>query len=267
MASPTVQAGSADAEAATTDVFHRGAFVLVQPLSGGHRAGMDAMMLAAAVPSTFAGSLADLGAGAGAAGLAVAARCPGARVTLVENAARMAGFARLTLAHPANRALAPRCTLVEADVTLSGRARQAAGLADGGFDFAVMNPPFNAAADRPSPDPLRRDAHVMADGLFEAWLRTAAALVKPRGGFAAIVRPQSIAPLLAAMERRFGGAEIVPVHPRAEQPAIRIVVRARRASRAGLSLMPPLVLHGGAGHGFTERADDINNGRASLFGD
>jgi hypothetical protein len=41
----------------------------------GHRSGMDAMMLAAAVPGSFAGRLADLGAGAGAAGLAVASRC------------------------------------------------------------------------------------------------------------------------------------------------------------------------------------------------
>ena len=37
-------------------------------------------MLAAAVPSGFAGRLADFGAGAGAAGLAVASRCAGATV-------------------------------------------------------------------------------------------------------------------------------------------------------------------------------------------
>ena len=55
----------------------------------GHRAGMDAMMLAAAVPSGFAGRLADFGAGAGAAGLAVASRCPAAEVVLVENAPEM----------------------------------------------------------------------------------------------------------------------------------------------------------------------------------
>ena len=51
----------------TIDAFHRGNFWLVQPRGKGHRAGMDAMMLAAAVPSHFAGRLADFGAGAGAA--------------------------------------------------------------------------------------------------------------------------------------------------------------------------------------------------------
>ncbi|RWH47878.1 MAG: methyltransferase, partial [Mesorhizobium sp.] len=39
-----------DTPAHTVDAFHRGRFWLVQPRQG-HRAGMDAMMLAAAVPS------------------------------------------------------------------------------------------------------------------------------------------------------------------------------------------------------------------------
>ncbi|MBL8581035.1 MAG: methyltransferase, partial [Rhizobiaceae bacterium] len=159
----------------TVDVFHRGAFVLVQPAASGHRAGMDAMMLAAAVPSNFTGRLADLGSGAGAAGLAVAARCPGARVVLVENAPEMADLARLTAAHEANAALASRLEVIEADVTLSGAARAAEGLTDNGFDFALMNPPFNSEAHRASPDTLRRQAHMMDDDLFERWTRTAAA--------------------------------------------------------------------------------------------
>ena len=83
----------------TLDAFHRGDFWLVQPKGAGHRAGVDAMILSAAVPSSFSGRLADFGAGAGAAGLAVASRCPGATVTLVENSAEMAHFASLTLDH------------------------------------------------------------------------------------------------------------------------------------------------------------------------
>ncbi|MCC6206338.1 MAG: methyltransferase, partial [Hyphomicrobiales bacterium] len=219
----------------TLDAFHRGNFWLVQPAKGGHRAGMDAMMLAAAVPAGFAGRLADFGAGAGAAGLAVASRCPSSQVVLVERSPEMAAFARQTLAHPANSHLAGRVDLLEADVTLTGKARAAAGLGDGTFDFAIMNPPFNVKADRATPDILKRSAHVMDDGLFESWLRSAAAVVKPRGGLAIIARPVSLAPLLAALEGRFGGAEIVPVHPRADQKAIRIIVRAVRGSRASLT--------------------------------
>lgn len=251
----------------TLDAFHRGRFWLVQPKDKGHRAGMDAMMLAAAVPSAFAGQLADFGAGAGGAGLAVAARCPGARVVLVENSIEMLGFARQTLAHPANRAYAGRVSLMAADVSLTGKARTAAGLADGGFDFVIMNPPFNAGHDRATPHELKRDAHVMPEKLFESWIRSAAAVVKPRGGIAIIARPQSIAEVLGALAGRFGRIEILAIHPRPGVAAIRIVVRALRASRAGLSLMPPLFLHEEGSDRFSARADEINNGRASLFGD
>jgi len=257
----------AAAAAQTVDAFHRGRFFLVQPAQGGHRAGMDAMMLAAAVPSAFDGRLVDFGAGAGAAALAVLSRCAGTEAVLVERAAEMAAFAEATLAHPANAALSGRATVLRADVTLTGRARVAAGLADHAFDFAVMNPPFNAAGDRATPDALKKAAHVMDDGLFERWIRSAAAVVKPRGGLAVIARPEQLAGLVAAVTGRFGGAEIVAIHPRADAAAIRIVLRAWRGSRAKLTLKPPLVLHETGSDRFSSRADAINNGLASLFGD
>jgi tRNA1(Val) A37 N6-methylase TrmN6 len=253
--------------AETVDAFHRGNFWLVQPKDGGHRAGMDAMMLAAAVPTGFAGRVADIGAGAGGAGLAVASRCPQASIVLVENAPVMLGFAERSVAHPGNSHLKGRVSLIAADVALAGKARAAGGLTDGSFDFAIMNPPFNAGHDRATPDALKRDAHVMPDGMFERWIRSAAGIVRPRGGLAAIARPQSLEPILAALAGRFGKVEILPIHPRPDAPAIRIVVRAVRASRAGLSLLPPLSLHETAGNRFSARADAINNGQASLFGD
>jgi len=55
------------------------------------------------------------------------------------------------------------------------------------------------------------------------------------------------------------------VHPRAGEAAIRIVLRAVRGSRAGLTLAPPLVLHEGES-GFSPRAEAAINGQAPLFG-
>lgn len=252
---------------ATVDAFHRGAFWLVQPAASGHRAGTDAMILAAAVPSSFSGRVADLGAGAGAAGLAILARCAGSSAVLVERSPAMAGFARLTLGHPGNVHLAGRARVIEADAELAGRARAQAGLSDEAFDFVVLNPPFNAPRDRPSPDLLRREAHVMGADLWERWLRTAAAIARPGGGVAVIARPESLAAVLRALAGRFGGAEAKPIHSRANAPAIRVVLRAWRGSRKRLSLLAPLILHDGAGHGFSAEADAVNNGLASLFGD
>lgn len=246
------------------DAFHRGAFHLVQP-DDGHRAGMDALVLAAVVPSAFAGTIADLGAGAGAAGLAVLARCKQARATLVEREPRMIAAARLTLDLAENAAIASRVELLSADVELAGRERVAAGLADNAFDFAIMNPPFNAPEDRATKDDLRRTAHVMRAGLIEAWIRTAAAIVRPGGSVAIIARPVSLPRILSAFEGRLGGAEIVPVHPRPDAAAIRVVVRGKRGSRAKLSLLPPLILHDAEGHALSARADGIVNGASGLF--
>lgn len=228
------------------------------------------MMLAAAVPDGFAGRLVDFGAGVGAAGIAVASRCARAQVVLAEKSPEMADFARQTIAHPGNAHLASRLSLIQADVTLAGKARAAAGLPDNAFDFAIMNPPFNNAADRATPDALKRAAHVMDEGMFESWLRSAAAVVRPHGGVAIIARPISLEPILRALQGRFGGLRIVPVHPRAHEPAIRIIVRAALGSRAGLRLMPALVIHDdgrSSGGVFSEKADAISNGRAPLLDD
>lgn len=251
----------------TVDAFHQGRFSLVQPRDGGHRAGMDALVLAAAVPGSFSGRLADFGAGAGAAGFAVAARLSGAAVVLVEREAEMAECAARSIAHPANAALDGRVSLVVADLAAPAAARRGAGLPDRFFDFVVMNPPFNDGRDRAAPGALRRIAHVAPDDLFETWLRAAAAVLRPDGGVAMIARPEQVGTLLAAAKGRFGGVEILPVHPTADKAAIRMVVRGRRGSRARLSMMPPLILHRHAGGPPTERAEAIGAGAASLFGD
>lgn len=249
----------------TIDAFHRGRFHLIQPAEKGHRSGVDAMILASIVPHDFSGRVADLGAGAGAAGLAVLSRCQNATATLIERSDFMADFARGSLALPENLAFTGRAEVLEADVALSGKARTAAGLTDNSYDFAIMNPPFNQATDRSTPDPIKAEAHVMTKGMMEQWIRTAAAILKPGGSIGIIARPASITELLDALQRRFGSLIIVPVQPRPQEAAIRIVIKGIKGSRAGLSFYPALVMHHETGNGFTERATAINNGAISLF--
>src|SRR5689334_16734663 len=67
----------------TEDAFLGGALRLRQ-LKSGHRAGHDAMLLAAATPARPGNRVADLGAGVGAAGLAVAKRVENIDLVLVE---------------------------------------------------------------------------------------------------------------------------------------------------------------------------------------
>lgn len=246
----------------TVDAFHRGRFHLIQPLGQGHRSGMDAMLVASLVSCRSGCRVADLGAGAGAAGLAVASRIEEAEVLLVERSPVMADFARRSLALPENAHLAGRVSVLEADVALSGKARAAAGLPDDTFDHVIMNPPFNDAADRRTPDRLKAEAHAMSGDLFEAWIKTAGAIMKPGGQLSLIARPESIAGIIEACGRRFGGIEITPLLPRAGENAVRILVSAIKQSRKRLALRAPLVMHG-EGHRFSPEVDDLNNGRAA----
>lgn len=248
----------------TIDAFHNGGFFLVQPSDAGHRAGMDAMLLAATVPDEARGVLADFGAGAGAAGLAAINRLPDLRALLIERAPAMADCARRSLALPENAHLATRAHVIEADVTLHSRQRHAAGLADHAFDYVILNPPFNAGSDRKTPDPLKAEAHAMeSDDLFEHWLRTAAATLKSGGQVSIIARPESMADILAALGKRFGGVEITPVCPRPGDDAIRILVTAIKGSRARLRLRDRILIHEGSGHAMSARMNKLSNGRSA----
>lgn len=262
-----MQLTSDDTADHTVDAFHRGAFYVAQPARKGHRAGTDAMMLAASVPSSFAGHLIDLGSGAGAAGLGVASRCPRAHVTLLERSPEMVAYARRSIALAENAHIAARSAVVMADVRMPAKERRAL-VENASFDWAIMNPPFNSALDHATPDPLRREAHVMEDaGVFRDWLATAAALVRRGGGISVIARPHSLNHILEAMRPHFGRQEIKPLYPRIEKAAIRVVVRARRGGADEISLAPPLVLHEPGSNRLSQAADSISNGRASLFGD
>lgn len=253
----------ADSPSETIDAFHRGAFHIIQPKGRGHRSGMDAMLLAALVADERAIRVADLGAGAGAAGMAVASRLNRAVVVLFERSPDMADFARKSLLLSENARFAGRVSVLEADVTLTGKDRNEAGLLDDSFHHVVMNPPFNDASDRLTPDALKAEAHAMTDGLFERWIRTAGAIMIPGGQLSLIARPQSIGEIIAACGRRFGGIEITPIHPREGENAVRILVTAIKGSRARLALRAPLTMHGEGTHKFSDFVDDMNNGRAA----
>src|SRR6267154_115609 len=77
----------------TEDAFLGGRLRLRQPKSG-HRAGHDAMLLAAATSARAGDRVVDFGAGVGAAGLALATRISGIQIVLVEIDEVLAELAR-----------------------------------------------------------------------------------------------------------------------------------------------------------------------------
>ncbi|MEF2546560.1 methyltransferase [Aurantimonas sp. E1-2-R+4] len=246
------------------DAFYRGRFVVLQPACGGYRSGLDAMLLAATLPESATGSVADIGAGAGVVGLAAACRAERVEVTLVEKSAAMADLARRGLTLPENVAHQNRVRVVAADI-LAGRAgREAAGLCDGAFQHVLTNPPFYPHGHRASPDPLRAEALTATDADFlPRWVRACAALLGHGGRFTAIVRPDALPAMLQASEGRLGGIRVLPIHSRSAAPAIRLMVAGRKGSRAPLAVLPGRTLHAPDG-GLEPFAEAIAAGTADI---
>jgi tRNA1(Val) A37 N6-methylase TrmN6 len=230
----------ADAET-TQDAVLGGRLVLRQPRRG-HRFGHDAILLAAAVDVRGTEVAVDLGAGVGTAGLALAHRVPQLRVTLIEIDATLAGLAR---ENAARNSLADRVSVAELDVA-AATARDVAGkaaLPAGEVDHVLMNPPFNdAARQNVSPDPARRRAHVAHDETLAVWINCGSRLLRPSGTLTLIWRAAGLTDVLAAL-RDFGGIAVVPVYPKPEAAAIRVIVKAVKNGATPLVLHPPLILN------------------------
>lgn len=252
-----------DAMETTRDMFHDGAFEVLQPSTRGNRSGMDALLLAAALPQSASGILADLGSGAGVAGLAALNLNQKLKLVSVEKNPHMADLARKSLQLSGNSSLRNKTKVIEHDVTSSGIDRLKAGLAPDSVDHIITNPPYNTSRERPPKDPIKAEAFMMGEGGIDAWFRTAAAIVKPGGTLAIIYRTENLGEVLACSQGRFGGLEIMPIHSRADEAAKRIIVRGTRASRASMAIVPGFVVHNEDGS-FTEKADAIFKGKAHL---
>jgi tRNA1(Val) A37 N6-methylase TrmN6 len=249
---------AAAAPAATMDMLLDGRLRLRQA-QGGHRAGTDAILLAAMLGKPE-GPTVDAGAGAGAVGLCVALRAPLAHVTLAE---RDPAIAALAGENAALNGLEARVRAIACDL-LDAASRRAAGLRNEEAAAVFTNPPYFApGAVRASPDPARAAAHVLGPGGMAAWLRACLALLAPDGRLAMICLPESLGDVLEACGTRAGGLRITPVHARADAPARRILVSARKGSRAPLAIAPALALHEADGT-FTPRAQAIHRGAATL---
>src|SRR5665213_3617153 len=160
----------------TEDAFLGGQLRLRQRKSG-HRAGHDAVLLAAATPALTGHRVIDFGAGVGAAGLAVARRVAGIELVLVEIDAGLADLAR-------GNAVANALTaeVIVLDVTAAAEAFAAAGLAPDSVDVVLMNPPFNdSSRHRASPDQARASAHVATAVTLESWVHASRRILKPGG--------------------------------------------------------------------------------------
>lgn len=225
---------------------------LLQPPVG-FRAAIDPLFLAAAVPSTD-GRVLDVGCGTGAALLCYADRVRDAEVIGLE---RDVHTATLAVQNIDLNGVAARARIEIGDLLDPPSA-----LAPGSFDHVMANPPYlrsDQADLRQMPASV--GSTVEGDAKLSDWIDFCLAMVAHQGSITVIHRADRLDEILPLLHGRAGGIVVFPLWPGArddgpEPDAKRVLVQARKGSKAPLRLAAGLVLHDHAGD-FTAEADDI----------
>lgn len=254
------EAAAEDAAGTTCDAFLGGRLRLWQPRRG-YRAAIDPVLLAAFSPADAGARVLDLGCGAGAAGLCLAARVPGIELHGLELQPDYAALARRNGVENAMPV-----TVHEGDLR-----RPPAALRALAFDLVLANPPFHPAAGAsPAADPGRDRAQREGEADLADWIAAGLRRLRPGGVLALVHLTTRLPGILAALDGRAGATEILPLAARADRAAARLLVRARKGARTPLTLHPPLVLHRGVAHegdgeSFTMTAQEVLRGGAGLL--
>lgn len=234
----------------TQDRFLGGKLVARQPAHG-FRSGLDAVMVAAAVPARRGDEVLELGCGAAVAGLCLAARVEGCKiigidrdvslVSLAQDNARLNGMER-------------RLAVVAGDtLSLPRNLRRS-------YDHVFCNPPFYDGSGRRSPNAARAAA-LHDEGQLNGWIINGLKRVSGKGSFTLIVRTDRLGEVLAHATPY--SVTIFPLWASEGKPASRVIVQVRKNSRAPLCLLPGLVLHEADGR-YTPEADAILRKAGSL---
>lgn len=234
----------------TEDRFLGGRIVAKQPAEG-FRSGLDAVMLAAAVPAGAGDDVLELGCGAAVAGLCLAARVVGCTITGIDKETSLIALAddnaRLN-------AMASRFKFVAGDaLSPPAELRQ-------DYDHVFCNPPFHAGPGQRSPSAARAVA-LYDNGLLSRWIVSGLKRVRSKGTLSVVLRADRLGEALAALPSQ--GVTIFPLWPSQNKPAARVILQARKNSRAALGLLPGLVLHETDGR-YTPEADAVLKEARSL---
>ena len=219
------------------DAFLGGRVTLRQPRRG-FRSGIDAVLLAAAVDAAPGQSVLELGCGAGAASLCLAARVPGLVLSGLEI---QPDYAALAVENAARNGVA--MTVATGDLQ-----HMPPKLAAQGFDHVMANPPYYLPGKRGAAQNPGRERALAAATPLEAWIDAATRRLNPGGWLTMIQKAPRLGDMISALDSRLGSVTIKPIAPRKGRAAELVILRARKGGRADLILANPLISHKGRRH-------------------
>lgn len=235
-----------NATAITDDTLLNGRVRLRQP-SEGYRVAIDPVLLAAAVQAQAGQRVLDAGCGTGAAMLCLAMRVPGIDVTGLEIQPELAALAEENV--KLNN-LSARGQVVVGDLLALPDIVCAYP-----FDIVMTNPPYGADGTV-SPKASVAIAHHEGEAELSQWIGACLKLLKPKGRLVMIHRADRLSEIMAALVNECGDIRVLPIFPKAHQPARRVIIDAGKGRGTGDTIHLGLVLHSESG-AYTTEADAV----------
>lgn len=189
----------------------------------------DALWLCAFLRANRPDRVVELGSGSGVI-CVLGADNTGASFTGVERQTRLVELAQKSATHNKQD-----IRFVCADV-----AEAPAILGRGAFTVAVMNPPYFRSGERSEHEERSLARHDAGDTLA-AFLASAFSLLKNGGKLFLIYPADALAELMHALEHaRFAPKRMKLVYTKAGEPALRVLIEAKKDGKPGLVIEPPL---------------------------
>lgn len=226
----------------------------------GFKTSIDSVLLASACPAKAGDHIVDLGCGVGGAGLSVLARINGVMLTGIETQADHVDLAR---ENAVANAFQDQCDFVHSDVRDYKN--------DNAFHHVICNPPYLEAGHHLR-SPSKENAIAMG-GLLKSlcpqaggrgdkqddlkmWIDCAYDCLKSNGSMTMIHRADKVDKIILAIGKRFGAVEIIPLWPKAGEPAKRVIIRAIKHRKSPAHIHAGLILHHDNGK-YSDEAEQI----------
>lgn len=235
----------------TEDTVYGGKVTLFQP-ERGFRAGTDSLILAAAISPQAGSHALEIGCGCGGALLPAAWRLTDTRFTGLEVDPDMTALAKRGAM--ANRAaMRVRAETGEASMWVRERENM--------FDLVFSNPPYFQPGTIKPTGTEKASAYITPLTVDE-WVKAMLHTAKPKAPIVIIHRAAELAALLSALDRRAGEITVLPIYSKRDEPAKRVLVRARKGLRRGETRLLDPVWQYGANGEVTPFLESVRRGEA-----
>lgn len=234
----------------TKDSIYQGQITFYQPQKG-YRIAVDPLLLAATANINPNQKILDLGAGCGAISLCIAHRFKNIdfSITAIENQKELLEICQKNItSNQFNNLIQTQECCVELATKFYPTPA---------FDQVYINPPYYDSGKTSSAATKKASHHENIP--LNIWIKAAFALTKHKGYVTLIFDTKRLQDLLGEiLNYQWGDIHILPISPRANQKAHRVILRLRKTVSSPMKILPALHLHE-TGKDFTKKADLVIN--------